>query len=191
VATRRRRTALDDVRAVAGKWETTIGTLLGIIGVVAFIEGPDKLADMPDAAQWVLIVTVAIAAGLALGAVILAALAAQGTPRRFRTLTGRTLARTSAAAAETAVRNLNVSRGLAIAAASLLVAGTLVAWGVGISQSDDEKTAPNVVVETVSGALRCGVLAVEGEGVGLVNAEKTPIVLDGVVTLLEVVDACP
>jgi len=76
-ATLARRSALHRLQEIAGKWETAIGTLLGIFVAVAFVQGPNKLDELNSGgAQLTLIVLVLVAAALAAAATYFAALAA-------------------------------------------------------------------------------------------------------------------
>jgi MFS family permease len=137
-ATKLGRTGLADIRSQAEKWQTTISALLGVIGVVAFVEGPKKLSELehwPD--QWVLIFGVALAAGLALWAIRLAAAAAQGVPKHFEVLDGPELASYNAESAETAASDLKWSRRFAMFGAGVLIFGTLLAWFLGLTKDED------------------------------------------------------
>jgi len=191
-ATKLRRTGLAEIRSKAEKWETTIGTLLGIIGVVSFVEGPKKLSELERwPAQWVLIGGVALAAALAFLAIILAAKAAQGIPKHFDVLTGPALAQLNAESAENAASDLKRSRYLAIAATAVLATGTLLAWGYGLAKDTEEKVSALVV--TGDGAVSCGQLKDQGsQGLALVDEDKTTILkLTSNVQQLQVVTACP
>lgn len=192
-ATTLRRTGLSQIRLTAEKWQATIAALLGVIGVVAFVEGPktlDELERWPE--QWILILGVALAAVLAFFAITLAALAAQGVPRHFQQLTAPELARINSAAAGRAASDLMWSRRLAIAAGAILIGGTLLAWGWGLAGDDDEKKTRAIIV-TGDGAALCGTLSNQGsEGLALVDdAGATILNLATGVAQVEVVSDCP
>jgi hypothetical protein len=192
-ATKQRRTGLARVRGTAEKWQASIATLLGVFGIVAFVQGPDKLADFQKPVQIALVVIIGATAVFASVAVLLAALAAQGVPRRYPTLTGRQLADQNDRVARRTVLLLNWSRGLALAAAVLLVAGTVAAWVITLT-TEKKDPEPTAIVVTSSGLAQCGKLVRSAGTQELVlvdSAGNTLIQLDTGVVSVTPVDACP
>jgi hypothetical protein len=182
-----RRTQLDVVRATAAKWQATVATLLGIFGSVAFVGGVttvDEL-DKSDATQAKALVGVAVF--LALMAVLAAAYASMGVPRRKVDATWQWLQRESSDRASRALVALRVSQVLAIAAAACVVGGSLKLL---LDSSPKASTDPHYIV-TIDGAAWCGRLVAEGDVLKLETETGTTVDLTKGLEQLIVVDACP
>src|SRR5262245_4283151 len=76
------------IRASAARWGETIGALLGVFALVAFVKGPDTFTDITGSKAEAAALLVALAAAAAAAAVLLAALAAQGIATNVRLLDG-------------------------------------------------------------------------------------------------------
>jgi hypothetical protein len=75
--------SLATVRTTATGWASSVSALLGIFGTVAVIKGPDAFKDIGTPTGWYVLGLFAGATILAGAAVLLAAIAAQGTPQRL------------------------------------------------------------------------------------------------------------
>ena len=111
--------ALKDARDLAAKWGATIGTLLGVFGIVAFAQGPSALTDVPGRAAYVVLVLILLATLAAGSALYTAALAAEATPAILAPFNGWTLKHLYADRIPTVFEKLRLSRALALSAAAL------------------------------------------------------------------------
>lgn len=116
--------ALKEIRGGAEKWAASIAAVTGAIGVVTLIKGRESLEELDRDYEVAVGVLVAVAVLLALRGIVLAALAAQGTPGRIE-YTGSALREFTVNEAEEAGDLLRFSRVLVVVAT--LVAGVAVA----------------------------------------------------------------
>jgi hypothetical protein len=116
--------ALKEIRAGAEKWAASIAAVTGAIGVVTLIKGRESLEELSHGYEVAVGILVGIAVLLVLRGIVLAALAAQGTPGRIE-YTGSALRDFTANEAEEAADLLRFSRVLVVTAT--LVAGVAVA----------------------------------------------------------------
>lgn len=184
-----RHKALSDVRESAKAWAATVTALLGVGATVGFVKGEDTFAKLTPAegnfAFW-LIVAAALLAGVA---ILLAALAAQGTPLRFRHLDGWTLSEVSRESTAKASVLLLWSRVTAVTAALALFVGFGISWQAGIA-SDDPDEGVSAIAATADGVVRCGELGAAAEG-------ALTLVVDGAAmsiregSTVDTVEACP
>lgn len=145
--------ALKEIRAGAEKWAASIAAVTGAIGVVTLIKGRESLEELEHGYEVAVGVLVGAAVLLALRGIVLAALAAQGTPARIE-YTGSALRDFTANEAEEAGDLLRFSRVLVVVAT--LVAGVAVAL---VWFGPEESKPPSVqLVITETGAPACGVL---------------------------------
>lgn len=122
------------MQAAAGKWETFLTALLGIVGTVAFVSAPTTLDTLPPGRAAATVVLFVLAFGLALTGLLNVAAAGHGTPREsedpidyveFMKRTQREYNRASA--------NLRNARLMIILAVLTLAIGTLIAWSAASS----------------------------------------------------------
>jgi hypothetical protein len=130
-------TALDSVRATAGKWTGTIATLLAIFGIVTLVKGPEDVTKvtgtwgpgrLPNAAieTWILVL-LGLTVALAASATLLSASAAYGLPRSFR-FVGASVRRLHREEAAKAARRLFWARWAAIGAVLCLSVAIGITW---------------------------------------------------------------
>ena len=132
----------------------------------------------------------AVAAGLLLGvAIVLATLAAHGTPQRVEDLDGSTLKQISRERANDAYRKLLWSRGLTIVAAICVFVGSAFVWKEGIA-SDDPSTEITAIATTEDGVTRCGSLSRSSDGALSMTAGGASLALQEA-SEVEPVDDCP
>jgi hypothetical protein len=149
-----RHTGLNAIRESAGKWLESIAVILGVFSVVAFLKGPESLADLNDDVAYLLTCFV-LAAALAAGvATWLAALASQGSPKVVRVLTGPELRKHVEGSYYRVARQLWWSRVLTVLAALLIAIGIGLAWFASIS--DTTAKTVNVLFVADDGAVTCG-----------------------------------
>lgn len=155
--------ALGSLRASAEKWSSTLATLLALGGTVFVLKGPATLAEVPNEA-WRIVIFIGMAvSGLLAGiAVLLAAMAAQGsTPKLFTNWNGPTLERETTIRTEKAALQLRAARCLGmLAAVVVFVAGAIGVW-FGVTPNASPQS---VVVVVKSGAIYCGELAKSSNG---------------------------
>lgn len=200
-ASEARHKALDNVRATAKEWSTSIGLILGAFTTAAFLKGPEALKDVPadgfklkalfvtfEAAPVVL--WTVIAGGLALAfALAAAAVAAQGTPGWTKQLTGQVYAIKSMDATKRSIRWLVVSRLATALAAGLILLGMAIAW---TAQLEKPKAAETTSAIVSSGGIPvCGTLATGSDGaVSVTPKGGAPQPLDAAANVT-IVDGCP
>lgn len=176
-------TALKDVRSAAQSWSGSIAGFLGAFGLVAFVKGPEALSDVEDATAAIIIGAVVVAALATSAAVLLAALASQGSPRRVSRLDGWTLKTWHRRRAKTAAGQLRASRLLAVGAALVVLVATALTW---ISELGEDETADEHVIAVLTdGTITCGKLGDSAAGI-TVDGRR----LAGV-THVQPVDTCP
>jgi hypothetical protein len=154
-------TSLERVRESAGNWAASISALLGILGIVAFVKGPETFSGASTRARSASAGLILLAAALAVVSFLLATLAAQGAPRVQFGIGGAALKRWSQRRAKRAVNQLRWSRSLAVVAVVLVFAATAVTWFSTFSQRD--RPVP-VVAIFQDGRAACGNLGVSAHG---------------------------
>lgn len=166
--------ALSKVRGAAEKWAATIGVLLGLIGTVLLVKGPDEIAKLPDGAQWLIGILLAFAFGLAVAATVLAAFAAQGTPQTLEQPSGTTLRRSEKEATAAARERLSWSRRLTLVTVFLLAGAVAAAWIW--PESEGASSSSSVVFTPAHGKPLCGALVNLGDGLAIeVGEARTPL----------------
>jgi hypothetical protein len=110
-------------RDAAERWTATVTAVVGLSSILGLVKGPGDVAalDVPWKVLTAVVLGLALAAAVA--ATVLGALAAQGTPRKLRLLTGDAVRRSHRQALSHAARDLLLSRGLAVIAVALLGLG--------------------------------------------------------------------
>lgn len=81
--------SLPSIRATAKQWFAAIGTLTGVFGLVALVKGPEDLGALGGWTGGVAIFLTLAALLFALGAIVCAALASQGSPEQLGYRAGR------------------------------------------------------------------------------------------------------
>jgi hypothetical protein len=119
--------ALEDVRNAAQKWAATIASVTGVFGIVAVIKGPADLEAVSGFGEFVAKALVGAAVSLALVSIMMAALAAEGTPklRRFSAREMRSQVRSQAKLAKL---QLKLSRTAAVVAVLSMLTALLLTW---------------------------------------------------------------
>lgn len=174
-------------RAAAGKWAASIGLILGALTTVAVVAGPSALMDIGGPEAVVAASLVLCAGSIAAVALLLAALAEQGTPLHVESLDGATFRTETRVRAVRAATQMRYSRGLVVVALVLLTVATGIAWLAALTGEPATK-AQSALVVAASGA-QCGKLSsAAGTLVLTVAKEPHPIPGDARVTL---VDSCP
>jgi hypothetical protein len=159
---------LPSLRSAAQKWAATVGSLTGVLGIAALVKGPSDLTKVRGSLHlvgcsipWVgvLGVLLGLAVSAATVSIVLAALAAQGSPQEFR-FAGDELRRRYRAATTRTAAQLTWSRSLAITSVPLLAAAVAVLW-----YATPRESAPQpVLVTTTAGATYCGQLLPSTDG---------------------------
>lgn len=178
-----RHSGLAAVRETAGKWLQTIALILGAFSVVAFVKGPQSLADLDDTTAHAVTVIVLAAALLVGTATWFAALAAQGSPKVVRVLTGPKLREHVEASYEGVTRLLWWSRLLTVIAALMVAAGTGLTW---LTSTPQAKETTNLLVVSQDGTVAC--LAVK-DGTVAANAAQRAVLQHA--TAVQLVKTCP
>ena len=176
--------SLATTRAAAADWAKTIAALTGVFGIVGLIKGREDVTTLVLPARVLIGLFVAVGLIFAIRAILLAALAAEGTPTTWWVV-GNRLKDRYRGERELAAQQLRHSREGAIAAAGCLIVAVGIAW-----YSPEEKVAPDPVQVLVTFADRppiCADLAAVGDAlqVGEVSVN------DGNVRSLNVVSHCP
>ena len=163
---------LPNLRQAAQKWAATVGSLTGLLAITAFVKGPSDLAKVTGSLQltvlditWRTVIGLLLASALsaASASIVLAALAAQGSPSEFR-FTGEELRRRYRTESKRAAAQLKWSRILAIASVPLLSAALAVLW---LASPKAPSSPSPALVTTLSGATYCGELLPSSDGIRL------------------------
>lgn len=168
---------LGGVASTAKSWGESIAVLLGLFGVVAFIKGPETVADLDPLPGFVTVSLILAGIFLAALAVTLAALAAQGSPKVTRQLDGWSLKQWHKSRVRIAIKLIAWSRILACSAVLAVLAAMSVSWLASIEESDPSPSVSILLIDE-NGQIHC------------VNTESTPPALSRIVEAVPV-DACP
>lgn len=179
--------ALSKVRGAAEKWAATLTALLGLIGTVAIIKGPEEVGDLGDDAKLAIGVLLAIAFLAALTASLLAAYAAQGTPKDLKWPNGPGLRKWEHDEAQQAKQQLFWSRFTTVAAVLLIAAAAAVAW----LADSPAKSGSTVLFTPTAGQPLCGSLVNGAKGLQLKVGEKQIALPSGPYDQVVPVDSCP
>jgi hypothetical protein len=183
------RTNVDRVRESAKSWGATVSTLLGLLGVIVVIAGPDSIRHLSVGAQVAVASLITIASILLSFAVVTTAWAAQGFPTRKRVLTGPELAAWNIEESETAARYLRIGRLTGfLAALAVIIAGLVSLWA---TSADARSESDDVMVRTDDGAVYCGSLIREDHvGLAVDTGDGSVSLLAGIANV-QFVDGCP
>jgi hypothetical protein len=158
---------LETVRTAAAGWGSTIAAVTGAIGVVALVKGPDQINDLTHGWKILAAVLVGLAVLTVLRGILLAAIAAQGSPRSFgyapREFRSRYRAETLLAA-----RALQVSRALVVLATLFGAAAIGVVW---FGDTADKAGPTRAFAVTADGTPLCGTLNVSKPGIVTVTPD--------------------
>lgn len=179
--------ALGKVRGAAEKWVATLSGLFALVGTILLVKGPDEVAELPDGAQRLIGILLAIAFILAVVATVFAAYAAQGTPERLERPSGTALRRQERESAETAKTRLSRSRFITLVAVFLVASAVAAAW----VWPAPENSGSSVIFTPVNGTPLCGALVNDQSGLAIeVDKMRTPLP-DGPYDNVVPVDDCP
>lgn len=179
--------ALDNVRSAGEKWGVTLGALLGLTGTVLVVKGPESVTDLTSGGKLAVGLTLALAFLAAIAATVLAALAAQGTPRRLNWPSGPRLREWEHGAALKAKNRLFWSRACTLVAVLAIAVAVAFAW----FGPEAEASGSTVLLAPEQGAPLCGKLVNGSAGVELKVGDKTTPAPPGPYTSVVAVDSCP
>jgi hypothetical protein len=197
-----RHKALDNVRATAKEWGTSIGLILGAFTTAAFLKGPEALTDIPAdgfeltvfglvsyepavVVLWLVIIG-ALVLAFALAA---AAMAAQGTPGWTEQMTGPVYAVKSMEATKKSIRWLITSRFATALAATLILLGMAVAWSAQLEKPKADSATSAIVGTSVAAV--CGALTTAEDGSVSVTPKGGATQKVDPSATLTIVDGCP
>lgn len=163
-----RHSSLDHVRAGAEKWVGGIAGLLGVAASVSLFKVPD-IKTISTGWSWVLLASMGVAALFALGGLVLANLASQGTPQWYDVLDGVALRRHIEERTPQAIRHLRTSRWLISASATILIASVFAATAQSLTASESPLQKYLVVFEGKPAV--CGPLSVDKRGAVVVKGQ--------------------
>jgi len=149
---------LETIRSAAKDWASTITAVLGAVGVVSLVKGPDQLDKLTNGWKQTVAIVAAVAILAALRGIVLAALAAQGSPSSFGYEPSEYRA---GYRKETilAARSLQLSRTLVVIAALAVTVAVGMMW----FGTEKPQAGSRVVAVTTDGTTVCGVMAI-GKG---------------------------
>jgi hypothetical protein len=162
--------SLKEIRGGAEKWAGSLTAVTGALGIVALIKGPEKIEDLTSAYQIAVGVLAATGTLLMLRGIVLAALAAQGTPGRIE-FTGPALRAFTVSEAEEAADLLRFSR--VVAVVGVLVAGLAVAL-VWFGPEAEKSPTVRIVIRD-DGTFACGELTTGSDDDVLVAGQPVRI----------------
>jgi uncharacterized integral membrane protein len=163
---------LDRMRRAGERWAATLGAILGLAGSVFIVKGRDDVAQLSPAWQAVVGGLLLAALLVAVLATLLAARAAQGTPRKIAWPTGGKLRAWERSEALLAQRCLRASRALALAAVVLVASAVGVTW---FGSGEEEADGRTLLVLRSRGEPLCGtLLAQTADGIRLTRDGALP-----------------
>jgi hypothetical protein len=161
---------LASVRAAAKGWGASIAALLGVFAAVAVVKGPDSLTAVggwqAQVAAWMILA----AAGIAMIAILLAALAEQGVPVWQKDLDGWKYKNLTLQRAQQAAAQVRWSRYLVIVVLFLVSLAMGVTW---LSAVNSVAPQPVHAIVVSDFDVRCGVVATLN-GVVTLQIGKSP-----------------
>lgn len=178
---------LAGVKGAATAWGASITALLGVFTAVAILKGPESVTSVGGwqsvVAAWVILTSAAIA----LAAVLLCALAAQGVPVWRDDLNAWTYRNLVRHKARLATAQLEWSRYLIAIVLLLVFIAMGITWLAATSSPDTQKAQRAIVV--MQGDIVCGTLYMKNDRISLtVGGASRPVNTAQSVTL---VDKCP
>jgi len=173
---------LAKVRASAEKWSGGIAAVVGAFATFSVILAPQKLADVADGNQRILVFLFAATAGI-LGTIALvkATLASSGSPKLDSAATWEVYRDNVKIGAAKAARDLRVSRTLTWVAIGAIVAAALVSQASALIPKAAES---DFMVVSTNGDVTCGALTTHD---GVVSVGGKPV--SGVASIAAV-DGC-
>jgi hypothetical protein len=172
--------SLDRIRSSAEKWVGTVSTLVGVFGTVVIFAGPTAFSELqPPAARYAVFILLAVASLAAGAAILLGALAAQGSSKLVDNWGGATFASYTLTQGNAAAVKLVWSRWLGSIAAAIVLAAGLAGVFLGLG---DKPSAPTSVIVITDHGAYCGALVTDADGSTTVAGKN----LDHVVQILEV-----
>jgi hypothetical protein len=159
------RGALDRIRGSCEKWGASVGTLLGIFGVVAIVGGPTAIGDVDShSARIALVVLILLAGVCAFASTLLAAFGAQGgTPKIMPTWDGMEYRTYAMDQSRKAMWKLQCSRYSGIGAAVLVFLAGLLLLSVSLQSANSPTQTGRVVVVTKAGDVLAGQIDENGQ----------------------------
>jgi hypothetical protein len=150
--------ALSNTRAAAVKWASTITAVTGVFGIFALVKGRSDITALTHGWELVVAGLFLVAVLCLLRSIVLAALAAEGTPT-FESVDTTNIRRKYSHATAVAAFQLVGSRVLAVVAMLLVTAAVGIVWFA------PSASAPALsYVSTSDGTLMCGALSVGVDG---------------------------
>jgi hypothetical protein len=179
--------SLAKVRTAAEKWGATLTAILGLTGSVLVVKGAEDVTKLSSGNKLLVALALLAAFVFALAAAVLAALAAQGTPKELHWPSGPALRSWERNEALKAKMQLRESRGATVIAVLCMVAAIGVAWfGEGAASS------PSTVLFTpANGKPLCGGLVNGDSGLELEVGDKTTALPAGSYENVVPVGSCP
>ncbi len=179
--------ALESVRSAAEKWSASLAAILGLTATVLVVKGRESVTELSSGAQLAVGLILAAAFVAAVTATMLAALAAQGTPKNLDWPSGSRLRQWERAAALKAKQRLRWSRVLTLLAVLLIAAGVALVWYG--PEAGDSGSA--VLFAPEHGAPLCGSLVHGTGGLELKVGETSSQLPSGPYSSIVTVESCP
>lgn len=180
--------SLDRVKAAAEKWATSLAALTGVFGIITLIKGPEDISKLTSPCQVAVGVALLLAVVCAFSSILLAALAAQGIPKR-NWYSGPVVRKKSGLAADRAAKYLFWSR--------VLVAPVVIALAVAIGTTwfgdrpPDSKSRSAVLAVQRSGAVLCGQLMADERGNVALKVKDQSLTILKEVESIAMIEKCP
>jgi hypothetical protein len=178
-----RRDELATVRKAADTWTTLLAAVLGVFGTVAFAGGLPALEDLNDTLQVIVKLATAVAVLCAVVATVYASRASGTSTKTTNDTSWQGVQRAARDNADAARTQLAKAKKWGVAAAAIVLSGSLLILFAGSSKPDP--SAPSVIAN-VNGTVACGPLTKASDGT--LRAGTTS--LNGA-TSITVVAACP
>jgi hypothetical protein len=171
-----RHRGLAAIRASAAKWSESIGALLGVFAVVAFVKGPDTFTGVRGREAEAAALLVILAAALAGAAVLLAAIAAQGVAQDVSLLDGWAFRTLAAARIRTAAKQLAWSRVLAVTATMCVLLAVGVTWLAALEERREKQSTGQraLLVSGPRNEVVCGTLTMTPAGLRITPKRGRP-----------------
>ena len=179
--------ALENVRSAAEKWGASLAAILALTGTVLVVKGRESVTELSSGAQLGIGLILGVAFIVAVSATMLAALAAQGTPKDLHWPSGPRLRQWERAAALTAKQRLRWSRMLTLLSVLLIAGGVALLW----YGPEAEGSGSTVLLAPERGMPLCGSLVQGTSGLELKVGETSSRLPPGPYSSIVAVENCP
>lgn len=173
------------IQSTADKWAQSVAVIIGLFTLAAAVKGPQDISSLAPMTQKQIVALIIVTLFSALAALLAAAFAAQGIPRK-QWISGPALRRAYESGVDRSLSLLNTSRICMGVAVVTLLSALALTWL-------SPKQPPQAMVIEKSGVALCGLLQTNAKGelvLTTLQSGGSSLILVDVVSITPVTD-CP